>query len=121
MGSDDIAIPSFHMVVRDPFLEALIRIVSEPNGSSTAHHAYEITRDWWDDHARGPTAAELLDSMFEPADWLAVIDDSESPRATQQVQVKLLREWLLLYWARIGAISFVAGVDAVLRPGRFLR
>ncbi|MDG8172282.1 hypothetical protein OK795_10715, partial [Streptococcus pneumoniae] len=58
-----------------PFLETLISVVSEPNGSSTAQQAYEATRDWWDEHSEGPTAAELLDAMFEPADWLSVIDD----------------------------------------------
>jgi len=28
-----------------------------------------------------------------------------------------MRSWLLLYWCRLGAISFVAGVDLVVRPG----
>lgn len=105
------------MTVRDPFLEALISVVSEPNGSSTAQQAYEAARDWWDEHSEGPTAEELLDSMFEPTDWLSVIDDHNRPVAGQQAQLELLRSWLLLYWNKVGAISFVAGADLVIRPG----
>ncbi|GAA0490198.1 hypothetical protein [Microbacterium aurantiacum] len=117
MGFDFVAMDGFQMVVRDPFLEALIRVVSEPNGSSTARHAYEATCEWWDEHSQGPTGAELFESMFEPADWLAVIDDSGRPRANQEAQVQLLRDWFLLYWSRTGAISFIAGSDLVIRPG----
>lgn len=105
------------MVVRDPFLEALINIVSEPNGSATARQAYETTCEWWDEHLQGPTAAELFESMFEPADWLTVISDPGRPRANQEAQLKLLRDWLLLYWCRTGAISLIAGADLVVRPG----
>ena len=36
MGFALVDVDTFRMVVRDPFLEALISIVSEPNGSSTA-------------------------------------------------------------------------------------
>lgn len=117
MGFDRVAVDSFQMVVRDPFLEALIRVLSEPNGSSTARHAYLATCEWWDKHSQGPTAAELLESMFEPADWLAVIDDSGRPRANQEAQVQLLKDWFLLYWSRTGAISFIAGSDPAIRPG----
>lgn len=117
MGFDLVAAQSFRMVVRDPFLEALINIVSEPNGSSTARQAYEATCEWWDEHSQGPTAAELLESMFEPADWLTVIEDSCRPRADQEAQIQLLRDWLLHYWSRTGAISFIAGNDLVIRPG----
>lgn len=109
------------MAVRDPFLEMLISVASEPNGSSTAQQAYETTRDWWDEHSEGPTAAELLDAMFEPADWLSVIDDHNRPLAGQQAQLELMRDWLLLYWCRLGAINFVAGVDLVVRPGSAVR
>ncbi len=117
MATQLVEVEPFQMAVRDPFLEALISVVSEPNGSSTAQQAYETTRDWWDEHSEGPTAAELLDAMFEPADWLSAIDDHNRPLAGQEAQLDLMRSWLLLYWCRLGAISFVAGVDLVLRPG----
>ncbi|PZU47018.1 MAG: hypothetical protein DI566_06825 [Microbacterium sp.] len=117
MATQLVEVESFQMAVRDPFLEALISLVSEPNGSSTAQQAYETTRDWWDQHSDGPTVAELLDAMFEPADWLSVIADHNRPLAGQEAQVDLMRSWLLLYWCRLGAISFVAGVDLVVRPG----
>ena len=55
--------------------------------------------------------------MFEPADWLGVIADHNRPVAGQEAQLELMRSWLLLYWCRLGAISFVAGVDLVVRPG----
>lgn len=113
-----VDVRSFRMVVRDPFLEALISMISEPNGASTAAHAYETARDWWDEHTAGPTADELLDAMIEPDDWLAVIDDPGRPRADREAQLRLLREWLLLFWSRTGAISFVPGNDSVIRPGR---
>ena len=117
MAMQLVEVETFQMAARDPFLETLISVVSEPNGSSTAQQAYEATRDWWDEHSEGPTVAELLDAMFEPADWLSVIDDRNRPLAGQEAQRELLRSWLLLYWGRIGAISFVAGVDLVVRPG----
>ncbi|MCG7413469.1 MULTISPECIES: hypothetical protein [Microbacterium] len=117
MGFDLVDVRAFQMVARDPFLEMLIGIVSEPNGSSTARHAYEATCEWWDEHREGPTATELLDSMFEPDDWLTVIEDPGRPRATQEAQLQLLRDWLLQYWTRVGAISFISGVDSVIRPG----
>ena len=117
MGFALVDVDTFRMVVRDAFLEALISIVSEPNGSSTAQHAYEATCHWWDEHSEGPTATELFEAMFEPTDWLSVIEDHSRPRADQEAQLELLREWLLLYWCRTGAISFVAGVDMVIRPG----
>lgn len=123
MATQLVEVESFQMAVRDPFLEALISVVSEPNGLSTAQQAYETTCDWWDEHSEGPTIAELLDAMFEPADWLGVIDDHKRPLAGQEAQLELMRSWLLLYWCRLGAISFVAGVDLVVRPGSaaFLR
>ena len=55
--------------------------------------------------------------MFEPTDWLSVIEDHGRPRADQEAQLELLRDWLLLYWCRAGAICFIAGVDIVIRPG----
>lgn len=117
MATQLVETESFQMPVRDPFLEVLISLVSEPNAVPTALHAYETTCAWWDEHAEGPTADELLDSMFEPADWLSVVEDRDSPCASQKAQLQILRDWLLLYWCRIGAISFVAGVDLVIRPG----
>ncbi|WP_438354638.1 hypothetical protein [Microbacterium sp. CJ88] len=117
MATQLVEVEPFRMAVRDPFLEVLIRLVGEPNGAPTALHAYEATCAWWDEHAEGPTADELLDSMFEPTDWLAVIDDRKRPLSAQSAQLQLLRDWLLLYWCRLGAISFVAGVDIVVRPG----
>ncbi|MEV8274318.1 hypothetical protein [Microbacterium sp. NPDC077184] len=117
MATQLVEVESFQMAVRDPFLEVLISLVGEPNGAPTALHAYETTCAWWDEHAEGPTADELLDSMFEPADWLIVIDDRGRPLSAQSAQLQLVRDWLLLYWCRLGAISFVAGVDLVVRPG----
>lgn len=117
MGFDLVDVGGFQMAARDPFLEALIAIVSEPNGLSTAQHAYEAARDWWDEHSQGPTPAELLDAMFEPDDWLTVIADQERPRGDQEAQLQLLRDWLLLYWCRTGAISFTTGAGEVVRPG----
>ena len=89
MGFALVDVDSFRMVVRDPFLEALISIVSEPNGSSTAQHAYEATCHWWDEHSEGPTATELFEAMFEPTDWLSVIEDHGRPRADQEAQLEL--------------------------------
>lgn len=117
MGFDLVDVGGFQMAARDPFLEALIAIVSEPNGLPTAQHAYEAARDWWDEHSQGPTPAELLDAMFEPDDWLTVIADQERPRGDQEAHLQLLRDWLLLYWCRTGAISFIAGAGEVVRPG----
>lgn len=123
MAAQLVEVESFQMAVRDPFLDVLISLVAEPNGVPIALHAYETTCAWWDEHAEGPTADELLNSMFEPTDWLIVVDDFGRPRASQQAQLKVLRDWLLFYWCRTGAISFVAGVDMVVRPGSaaFLR
>ena len=117
MGFDLVDVGGFQMAARDPFLEALIAIVSEPNGLSTAQHAYEAARDWWDEHSQGPTPAELLDAMFEPHDCLTVIADQERPRGDQEAHLQLLRDWLLLYWCRTGAISFTTGAGEVVRPG----
>lgn len=117
MATQLVEVESFRMTVRDPFLDVLISLVAEPNGVPTALHAYETTCAWWDEHADGPTADELLDSMFEPADWLTVVEDRSRPRSAQEAQLQLLRDWLLLFWCRIGAISFIAGVDRVIRPG----
>lgn len=117
MATQLVDVESFQMAVRDPFLEVLLSLVTEPNGVSMAIHAYETTCAWWDEHAEGPTADELLNSMFEPTDWLLVVEDQGRPRFSQEAQLQLLRDWLLLYWSRVGAINFVAGVDRLIRPG----
>lgn len=111
-------IPSFAIEVRDPFLDALITLVSEPHGSATADHATQVTREWWDEHGAGPSSDELLLAMFAPDDWSSVIDDPSRTLMDREAQTVLLRAWLLQYWARVGAISFVSGYDSVVRPGR---
>lgn len=117
MTRELVEIPAFRLATRDPFLETLIRLMAEPNGSSLATHAYETTRDWWDEHAQGPTCDELLSAMFEPENWLEVIDDPSRPLAEREDQVALIRRWLIHVWARAGAISLVFGHDTVVRPG----
>jgi len=108
---------AFRTLTPDPFLDALLDLLAEPNGSSLAAHAYETTRDWWDEHAQGPTCDELLAAMFAPNDWLEVIDDPSRPLPERQHQLALIREWLIVSWARAGAISVVFGHDTVIRPG----
>ena len=109
--------PAFRTPTKDPFLEALLSLLAEPNGSSLAAHAYKTTRDWWDEHERGPTGDELLAAMFEPDDWREVIDDPSRPLPERQHQLALIRQWLIVSWARAGAISVVFGHDTVIRPG----
>ncbi len=58
-----VVIPSFTIEVRDPFLDALIALVSEPHGSITADHASQVTREWWDEHDAGPSCDELFIAM----------------------------------------------------------
>ena len=109
--------PALGTLTPDPFLDALLNLLAEPNGSSLAAHAYETTRDWWDEHAQGPTCDELLAAMFAPDDWREVIDDPSRPLPERQHQLALVRQWLIVSWARAGAISFVFGHDTVIRPG----
>ncbi len=117
MTGGAVQIPSFTMELRDPFLDLLIVLVSEPHGPATADHAAEVTREWWDEHGAGPSCDELLTAMFAPDDWCSVIDDPHQTLMDREAQTVLLRAWLLQYWARIGAISYVAGHDSVVRPG----
>ena len=109
--------PALGTLTPDPFLDALLNLLAEPNGSSLAAHAYETTRDWWDEHAQGPTCDELLAAMFAPDDWREVIDDPSRPLPERQHQLTLVRQWLIVSWARAGAISVVFGHDTVIRPG----
>lgn len=109
--------PAFRTLTPDPFLDTLLSLLSEPNGSSLAVQAYETARDWWDEHAQGPTCDELLAAMFEPDDWLEVIDDPSRPLPERRHQLALVRQWLIVSWARAGAISLVFGHDTVIRPG----
>lgn len=117
MADSMVVMPSFTIEVRDPFLDALIALVSEPHGSITADHASQVTREWWDEHDAGPSCDELFIAMFEPDDWCSVIRDPSRTLADREKQTALLRSWLVQYWARVGAISFVAGHDSVVRPG----
>lgn len=112
--------PAFRTLTQDPFLEALLNLLAEPNGSSLAAHAYETARDWWDEHAQGPTGDELLTAMFAPNDWREVIDDPSRPLPERLHQIALVREWLIVSWARAGAISVVFGHDTKIRPGFFI-
>lgn len=112
-----VEVDAFRLATADPFLKALINLVAEPHGSETAKHAYDTAREWWDEHSAGPTRDELLAAMFEPNDWLTVVDDPNRPRAEREAQISLLRHWLVHYWARLGAISFLPGHDDVVRPG----
>lgn len=109
--------PAFRTLTKDPFLEALLNLLAEPNGSSLAAHAYETTRDWWDEHERGPTGDELLAAMFAPDDWREVVDDPSRPLPERQHQLALVRQWLIVSWARAGAISVMFGYDTEIRPG----
>lgn len=118
MSIGRVEVSSFKMLRRDPFLDALIGLVSEPQGSATADHASTTTREWWDKYGRGPSCDELLSAMFAPDDWLEVLVDPSRTSLEQRSQVELLRSWLVHYWSRLGAISFVAGHDSVVRPGR---
>lgn len=88
--------PAFRTLTKDPFLEALLNLLAEPNGSSLAAHAYETTRDWWDEHERGPTGDELLAAMFAPDDWREVVDDPSRPLPERQHQLALVRQWLIV-------------------------
>lgn len=101
----------------DPFLDALLLLLAEPNGSRLAAHAYETTRDWWNEHEQGPTCDELLAAMFEPDDWLEVFDDPSRPLVERECQISLVRQWLVHSWARAGAISMMFGRDTIVRPG----
>ena len=92
--------PAFGTLTPEPFLDALLNLLAEPTGSSLAAHAYETTRDWWDEHAQGPTCDELLAAMFAPDDWREVIDDPSRPLPERQHQLTLVRQWLIVSWAR---------------------
>lgn len=120
MTVSGVELPSFTLLMRDPFLSALIDLVSEPNGSATADHACITTREWWDEHGTGPTCDELLSAMFKPDDWSAVIDDPCRTALDRAAQIGLLRAWLIHYWSRLGVIAYVAGHDDEVRPGRLI-
>lgn len=110
-------VASFSIGVRDPFLELLIGVVSEPHGSEIADQARLATRDWWDRYGNGPTCDELLAAVFEPDDWCAVVEDPGRTMIEREAQTQLLRSWVVQYWTRVGAICFMPGIDAMVRPG----
>jgi hypothetical protein len=77
-----------------------------------------LTLDWWNEHGTGPTRAELIDAVFEISDWETAIPDSGRTRFDRVEQLELLQRWLISYWTRLGAISYLPGLDEVVRPGR---
>lgn len=109
---------AFVTAVEDPFLGALLGTIDEPGGNSTASRAGMLTLNWWNEHGTGPTRAELIDAVFKIDDWEAAIPDSGRTRFDHIEQLELLQRWLISYWTRLGAISYVPGLDEVVRPGR---
>ncbi|RWR16198.1 hypothetical protein D8Y23_14020 [Microbacterium enclense] len=108
----------FLLAVDDPFLSALIGTIEEPQGTTTAVRAGQLTMEWWDRFGNGPSCVQLLGAVFSMTDWETVIDDPDRPLAHRQAQRDLLQQWLISYWARLGTIVFVPGHDRVVRPGR---
>jgi hypothetical protein len=111
---------SFTTAAEDPYLGALLGTIDEPDGSSTAARVGRVTLAWWDEHGSGPTSSELLDAVFNAPDWDAVIEDPGRTLLERREQLDLLHRWLISYWTRLGAISFLPGHDDVVRPGRLV-
>lgn len=109
---------AFVTAVVDPYLGALLGTIDEPGGTSTANRASMLTLAWWNERGTGPTRAELIDAVFEIDDWEAAIPDSGRTRFDHIEQLELLQRWLISYWTRLGAISYLPGLDEVVRPGR---
>lgn len=109
---------AFVTAVADPYLGALLGTIDEPGGSATANRAGMLTLEWWNEHGTGPTRAELIDAVFEISDWGSAIPDSGRTRFDRMEQLDLLQRWLISYWTRLGAISYLPGLDEVVRPGR---
>lgn len=109
---------SFTTAAEDPYLGALLGTIDEPGGTVTANRAGHLTRTWWDEHATGPTCAELLDAVFDSPDWDTALADSGRTLLERIEQLDLLQRWLISYWTRLGTISFIPGHDYIVRPGR---
>lgn len=116
---DEVAIEneSFVLAAEDPWLSAFIGAIEEPQGRTTAELAGKLTLYWWDSHGTGPSPAELFGEMYSSTEWEHVIDDPGRSLLQRQEQRELLRRWLVSYWSRLGAITFVPGYDDVVRPG----
>lgn len=108
---------SFTLAADDPYLDALIGTIEEPQGSVTASLAGQLTAEWWDSHGAGPSCAELLNAVFSRTDWDQVIDDPSQTILQRRASGQLLQQWLISYWVRLGAIAFVPGHDEVFKPG----
>ena len=107
----------FALAVDDPYLSALIGTIEEPQGSSTAELAGQLTLSWWDRHGTGPSPAELFDEIYSSPDWERIIDDPGRSLVQRLEQRELLQRWLVSYWSRLGAITFIPGHDDGIRPG----
>lgn len=116
MASTGGAGEAFVLAVDDPYLEALIGTIEEPQGSATASLAGRLTAEWWERHGKGPSCAELLDAVFRRTDREHLIEDSSQTVLQQRAHGQLLQQWLISYWARLGAIAFVPGHDEVFKP-----
>jgi hypothetical protein len=107
----------FRLACGDPHLSALIGTIEEPQGSVTASLAGRLTLEWWESHGVGPTSAELLGAVFSRTDWEEVVEDPSRTVLQRRAQGKLLEQWLLSYWSRLGVIALVPGHDEVFKPG----
>lgn len=109
---------AFATAVEDPFFGALIGSIDEPEGTTTANRAGQVTVAWWDETGTGPTCFELISAVFDVDDWDAAIDDPGRTLLERREQLDLLQRWLISYWSRLGTISFIPGHDDIVRPGR---
>lgn len=105
------------MALADPFLDALIGTIAEPEGSRIAARASEVARRWWDEHGDGPTPAELMEAVFPGLTFLEAIEDPKRTVAHRHQQATLLQDWLVSYWSRLGAVAYLPGHDATVLPG----
>lgn len=108
---------AYVLAVEDPYLEALIGTIEEPQGSATASLAGRLTAEWWESHGVGPSRVELLNAVFARTDWDHVIEDPSQTILQRRAHGDLLQQWLISYWARLGAIAVVPGHDEVFKPG----
>lgn len=108
---------AFILAVDDPYLDALIGTIEEPQGSATAALAGRLTAEWWECHGAGPSSSELLNAVFTRTDWDHLIEDSGQTILQRRAHGHLLQQWLISYWARLGAIAVVPGHDEVFKPG----
>lgn len=108
---------AYSLAVADPFLDALIGTIAEPQGRCTALNVGEVVRQWWNDRGDGPTPAELMSAVFPGLSLIETIEDSKRTVAHRQQQVTLLQDWLISYWSRLGAVSYLPGHDEKVLPG----